>query len=256
MRLFFIIDETFFFHPTFLNDFVLKTKYTVVGAVVVTSIPRKSSLMSYLISKWYFLTLNEMIKLISLFLYYLFKNLFTKKSKNIYSVKSVLIKNNIFCLEIKNKIDQSHIKQIKELNPDVIISSNSLFLGEEILSIPKKMCINRHSSLLPSYKGLWPIFHAYINKEKYVGVSIHEMNKLIDGGKVIACDKIKIEKNDSIYSLYKKTFKVSVNELNNALYRIKNNVDFEINDDVEESYYSWPKKKDWQEFRKLNGKFI
>ena len=118
------------------------------------------------------------------------------------------------------------------------------------------MCINRHSSNLPSYKGLWPIFHAFINQEEFIGVSIHKMNNLIDGGDVIANAKIKIKPTDTIFSLYQKAFKSSVIELINALDRIENNKHYKYTTDVRESYYSWPDKNDWKKFRELNGKFI
>ena len=62
---------------------------------------------------------------------------------------------------------------------------------KKILSIPKICSINRHAGLLPSYKSLWPIFHAYKNKEKYVGFSIHLMKEKIDDGKVISQQKVK-----------------------------------------------------------------
>ena len=257
MRLLFIVDETFFFHPEFVNDFIERKKYTVSAVALVTSIPKKSSLSRYLVSKFYYLKINEIVKLVIIYIKLFLKNSFTRKSKNIFSVESVLIKNNIPYFKVKNKINKKkYIEKIKNIKPDIIISSNSLYLGKEILSIPNIMCINRHSSNLPSYKGLWPIFHAFINKEKFIGVSIHKMNNFIDGGDVISSATIEIKSTDTIFSLYQKAFKISVEELINALDIIENNKSYKYSRNIKESYYSWPDKKDWKKFRKLNGKFI
>jgi hypothetical protein len=41
-HIFFIIDETSFYHPDFLSDFLRKTTDTVVGIALVTKIPKKT----------------------------------------------------------------------------------------------------------------------------------------------------------------------------------------------------------------------
>ena len=63
--------------------------------------------------------------------------------------------------------------------------------------------------MLPSYAGLWPIFHAYINDEKFVGVTVHIMNNKVDSGNILYQKEIPIKKDDTIFSLYMKSFDIS-----------------------------------------------
>jgi len=43
---------------------------------------------------------------------------------------------------------------------------------------------NFHPSLLPNNKGRWPIFWAIVNGDEH-GITCHEVNEKIDGGKII-----------------------------------------------------------------------
>ena len=257
MRIFLIIDETYFFHPQFVYNFLSKNLYNVVGAAIVSDIPDKNNLKYYLIRNLKFLKFAEILKLSSIFVFSMIKDILPQKKGSIYSVKSALNYFNINYFEVRKNINQKdYINKIKLCRPDVICSSNSLFLGEEILSIPKKSCLNRHSSLLPSYKGLWPVFHAYINNETSVGVSVHTMNNQIDSGIILSSKELKIEKNDSIYNLYKKCFDESVEVLIQALQKVEENDYSDCRISNKDSYFSWPSSDDWIKFRKMKGRFI
>lgn len=246
MKIFIVIDETSFFHPDFLNDLIENINHEVVGAGLVTNIPRKSNLTKYLIRRFYFLKFFEILKLA---LFYL-KN----KRNKFSSVEFVLKYHKIPYIKIKNNINNvKYVDFINNYSPDIIISSNSLIFKEEILSIPKVCCINRHSSLLPSYAGLWPIFHAYINDEKFVGVSVHKMNDKIDSGDILHQEKIPIKKNDTIFSLYMKSFKISSRAIILSIEHLDKSISPQNSND---SYFSFPTKADWKLFREKGGKFI
>ena len=63
MRIYLIIDETRFYHPDFIADFLKKTNDDVVGAALVTKVPAKNSIEKYLLSHWHYLKPSEIIKL-------------------------------------------------------------------------------------------------------------------------------------------------------------------------------------------------
>lgn len=54
-----------------------------------------------------------------------------------------------------------------------------------ILSIPKKGCINIHASLLPKYRGAAPIQRSLMNGDPITGVTIMEMVLQMDAGDII-----------------------------------------------------------------------
>ena len=258
MRIFFILDETRFHQSKFVADFLSKTSDDVVGAGLVTKIPPKNCLKTYLKKNWHFLKISEILKLVILENITAFTDVFGKKEKNkpFGSVKSALMFFNIPIIEIKNNINQAaYVDHIKSLEPDVIISSNSLYFKEDILNIPKICCINRHSSLLPSYGGVWPVMWAFLNEEPFAGVSVHIMEKAIDKGPVLAQETIPLPKKIILNDFYNKCFDVSAEVVLKALDKIRVG-DFTSCSQYRASYHSFPKKKDWNKFRQMGGRFI
>lgn len=94
---------------------------------------------------------------------------------------------------------------VKEINPDVIVViAYGQILPQELLDIPKYGCINLHGSLLPKYRGAAPIQYSLINNEKVTGMSLMEMTKDMDAGRVYATKEVIIDEEDNSSSLFKK----------------------------------------------------
>ena len=82
-------------------------------------------------------------------------------------VKQVAIENNLPVYQPVKAKEESFIKEIKDLNPDVIVVvAYGQILSKEFLEIPKHGCINVHVSLLPKYRGAAPINWVIINGEE------------------------------------------------------------------------------------------
>ena len=94
---------------------------------------------------------------------------------------------------------------LKEINPDVIITlAYGQIVPEGLLQIPQYGCLNLHGSLLPKYRGAAPIQYALINGDKKSGMSLMEMVKAMDAGRVYATEEVVIEDEDNATSLFKK----------------------------------------------------
>lgn len=248
MKLFLIIGEDHFYHPTFVESLIKQTKDQIVGAAVVKKAPKKADLQSYLIKHFYYLKPLEIAKLA-------FSNITHLLRKN--SVESVIKRNKIdFFIVDSNINDEKYLQKIREKDPDVIISSNPWIFKEDLLNMPQICCINRHSSLLPSYGGLWPVFYAVVNNEKETGVTVHTMVKEIDKGIILAQRKVGISDKDTISDLYKKTFEESVPAVLEALDKIRERDFKPTNTNYKISYFSFPTKEDWRKLRELHRKFI
>ena len=101
-------------------------------------------------------------------------------------VKQVAIENNLPVYQPVKAKEESFIKEIKDLNPDVIVVvAYGQILSKEFLEIPKHGCINVHVSLLPKYRGAAPINWVIINGEEKTGVSTMFMDEGLDTGDVI-----------------------------------------------------------------------
>lgn len=255
MKVFLIIDETNFYQPNFIKDLLQYQEFEFVGCALVTKVGNKSNIENYIIRNFYLLQVKELWHLFKRKIIYSFKDHFNiGVPNNFYSVQSVLKFFNIPYFKVKYDINTpKNLEKIKNYKPDVILSSNSLFFKKELLSIAK--CLNRHSSLLPSYGGLWPIFQALRNNEKEVGVTVHLMNSKIDSGKIVSQLKIVVNEIDTVDSLYYKCFRNSAMVCVDALNQIRG-IQNTKNVEYEESYFSFPKKEHWKDLRKLKRKFI
>jgi len=98
-----------------------------------------------------------------------------------------------------------NIDFFKTLNIDLILTfAYGKILPEELLFIPKYKSLNIHASLLPKYRGASPIHYALLNGDEETGVSLMEMSKEMDAGRVFSERKILISNDDNYDSLTKK----------------------------------------------------
>ena len=57
-----------------------------------------------------------------------------------------------------------------------VVVAYGRILPQELLDIPREMCINVHGSILPAYRGASPIQGALLSGEKETGVTIMQMS--------------------------------------------------------------------------------
>lgn len=99
--------------------------------------------------------------------------------------------------------DENSIKEIKSLNPDVIVVvAYGKILPKEILDIPKNGCINVHGSLLPKYRGAAPIQQAVLNGDKLTGVTTMYMGEGLDTGDILLKSETEIGENETSAELF------------------------------------------------------
>ncbi len=109
----------------------------------------------------------------------------------------------------KVRKNEEFIKEIKNLNPDlIIVVAYGKILPKEILEIPKYGCINVHASLLPKYRGAAPIQWAVINGEKTTGVTTMYMDIGMDTGDMILTKETKIGEDETTGELWDRLSKI------------------------------------------------
>jgi len=98
--------------------------------------------------------------------------------------------------------DNNFIEDLKKINTDIfVVVDYGQILGEEVLRIPKKYCINLHPSLLPKYRGAAPLERAVLAGEKKTGNTIIVMNSRMDAGDIIAQVETTIAEREDIVRL-------------------------------------------------------
>lgn len=85
----------------------------------------------------------------------------------------------------------------REIELDLILSINYLFLLDKELIDYLPLSINLHGSLLPKYRGRTPHVWSIINGEKYTGVTAHLIDQNCDTGDIIKQVKVPITENDT-----------------------------------------------------------
>ncbi|MCR5590729.1 MAG: methionyl-tRNA formyltransferase [Lachnospiraceae bacterium] len=104
------------------------------------------------------------------------------------------------------KIRQSEeIKKLREIDADIyVVAAFGQILPPEVLSIPKKGCVNVHASLLPEYRGAAPIQRAIMDGRKVTGVTVQQMNEGVDTGDIISTVEVAIDPDETGESLFDK----------------------------------------------------
>jgi methionyl-tRNA formyltransferase len=146
--------------------------------------------------------------------------------------------------------------------PDLVLSSCSQIFRADLLAIPRVGSINRHSSLLPSYGGVLPIFQALSRGESRVGSSIHVMTEQVDGGTLVAQSGFAVTDDMTVYDCYERSYADCGPLTIQALERIRDlgprrleEADFGVTNNLEQSYFKMPTDEDWERFHRTHRRF-
>jgi UDP-4-amino-4-deoxy-L-arabinose formyltransferase/UDP-glucuronic acid dehydrogenase (UDP-4-keto-hexauronic acid decarboxylating) len=97
------------------------------------------------------------------------------------------------------------IERIRKFSPEVIFSFYYRnLLSKDILMIPSIGSFNLHGSLLPAYRGRSPVNWVLVKGEKQTGVTLHHMVEEPDAGDIVGQKEVRIEFEDTAYTLYQK----------------------------------------------------
>ncbi|WP_064774311.1 methionyl-tRNA formyltransferase [Neomoorella mulderi] len=118
-------------------------------------------------------------------------------------VKELALERGLPLLQPARLKEPEAMQWVKNLRPDLLV----LAFVTDI--VPKAMIdlatyggINYHPSLLPKYRGGSAMNWAIINGETETGVTIHQIDAGIDTGPIILQQKVAIDPDDTVKSLY------------------------------------------------------
>ena len=106
-------------------------------------------------------------------------------------IKQTALERQIPCLQPLSLKDSGIVDVLKSYGADIfVVVAYGRLLTQEILGLPKMLCMNVHGSLLPKYRGAAPVNWAILNGEKETGVTIQKMALTLDAGDIIAQEKM------------------------------------------------------------------
>ncbi|MFB0527505.1 MAG: methionyl-tRNA formyltransferase [bacterium] len=137
-------------------------------------------------------------------------------------VKKFALEKNLTLFQPEKIADSNFVKGVKELALDlIVVVAFGKVLSHEVLSIPKKGCVNIHFSLLPKYRGPAPVQWALLEGNSYTGVSSIFMEEEVDAGDIILQKKVSVDPEDNYLSLQNKLCKAGVALLEETLNLIR-----------------------------------
>lgn len=93
--------------------------------------------------------------------------------------------------------DAALLADLKAFDADLfVVIDYGRFLPGEVLSIPKKYCINLHPSLLPRYRGAAPVNRLLMNGEELTGNTVIKINERMDAGDIIMREETPVLKGE------------------------------------------------------------
>ena len=146
-----------------------------------------------------------------------------KNSKGLRYALQNKIEKKIINFNNMNKGEKKSLKILSKKKIKLICLAGFMkVLSKNFIKKFKGNIINIHPSLLPKYKGLNTHKRAIKNNENYSGCTVHYVTSKLDSGKIILQKKVRIKKNDTVYSLQKKILKEEYKIYPKAISKILN----------------------------------
>ena len=146
-----------------------------------------------------------------------------KYAKGLKYASQNKIEKRIFNFSKINKGEKKFLKLLLKKKIKLICLAGFMkILSKNFTKGFRGKIVNIHPSLLPKYKGLNTHKRAIKNKESFSGCTVHYVNSKLDSGKTILQKKVKIRKNDTVYSLQKRILKEEYKIYPKAISKILN----------------------------------
>jgi hypothetical protein len=113
-------------------------------------------------------------------------------------------KHGIYYWQSSSPNNKEVIDWLRENNVDLIFTFIGHIMKNEVISAPKYGLINKHASVLPANKGVFPVFWSMLKGDE-IGFSLHKVTKDLDSGEIVYQKKYPKQKL-SLYEWYKKIY--------------------------------------------------
>ena len=101
---------------------------------------------------------------------------------------------------------EAFVTWLREQRIDVLFHQTPEILRAPVLQAPAVAVLNRHMSVLPAYRGAWPLFWQFANGETEVGVSFHVVDEGIDSGAIVVQEAVTRRRGESMAAALERLF--------------------------------------------------
>jgi folate-dependent phosphoribosylglycinamide formyltransferase PurN len=100
---------------------------------------------------------------------------------------------------------------LARLQPDLFVVHATGILGPKTYQLARRLAVNIHCGVLPEYRGHASTFWALWNHDyENLGVSVHEIAKIVDTGRVFRLGRVPHEPGDTDFTVWLRAFRVGV----------------------------------------------
>lgn len=124
-------------------------------------------------------------------------------------------------LEVDDINSESVYQRLKREEPDLILDHGTSIVKDHILET-SALALNLHRGLSPYYRGTYCTERASISWHPHnIGVTIHKMNRIIDGGSILAQKRPIIESGDTVHSIDCQLTKIGTELVIEAIHKLE-----------------------------------
>ena len=143
------------------------------------------------------------------------------------------------------------LKFLARCAPDLLVSAFfDQRLGEAVLAVPARGCVNIHPSCLPEFRGVDPVLQARLARADSLGVTLHWMTPRLDEGAILAQQPLALPARASVLEATAALFAAGAELLAANVGRIARR-DPGAPQTAAGSYQSWPTRGEVRALRAL-----
>jgi methionyl-tRNA formyltransferase len=133
-------------------------------------------------------------------------------------IKQMAVDRSVPCLQPLSLKEAGVVEALKSYGADIfVVVAYGRLLTQQILDIPKILCLNVHGSLLPRYRGAAPVNWAILNGDTQTGVTVQKMALALDAGDIIAQQPMSIVEDENAGRLRERMAEVGARLLGDVL---------------------------------------
>lgn len=232
------VDEPFYLVP-YLREVMIRCRPEMVGAAVLhRRAARSRRLPSVLLLMLMMVPPSFWLRLLK------WKVLDVASALGIgrtsHHLRDVCRELGIPCRDIESVDGDAFAAHLREQEVDVLLHQTPVILRAPVLSAPALAVINRHMSLLPAYRGAWPVFWQCVNGESTFGVTVHQVDEGVDTGPILAQAAIARRPGERQASIMQRLFERAPDVTCEALRRLRGGEPLPPSERVEASAYRTP----------------
>ncbi|MBL4669364.1 MAG: hypothetical protein JKY30_08885 [Flavobacteriales bacterium] len=255
LNVFIVSQEEPFYIPKVIRYLVAhqNDNFEIVGATRLQPHRKNKTMKDWLLERTQIYTYWELFITTCFFVYckIVYKILAKLGVDNPYSVKHIYAKNSIKEIETDDINFPFYLTQLRGLDIDVILSiSPPQLFGKDLLSLPRKVCLNAHGTLLPRHRGVFGSWWMLFNGDTEIGTTIHTMVEKLDAGEIVWQKEIPMPKNATQYAIAYHTKKIMSEGLVETLDKLSSQSLESIQSPYQESYHRAPSKEQGENFHR------